>query len=129
MDNKLMAIKMKEAGLGNNLIAERLGISIVTVRRYVEKAIEVPAQKISTECCLSCGKPLEKTRVERHFCSRACRYKWWKENMLYSPSKAVRVFKCKRCGKIFITYGNKDRKYCCHSCYIKDRFDNEKRIV
>ena len=71
MDNKLMAIKMKEAGLGNNLIAERLGISIVTVRRYVEKAIEVPAQKISTECCLSCGKPLEKTRVERHFCSRA----------------------------------------------------------
>ena len=34
MDNKLMAVKMKEAGLGNSLIAERLGISIVTVRRY-----------------------------------------------------------------------------------------------
>jgi len=45
MDNKLMAVKMKEAGLGNSLIAERLGISIVTVRRYVEKAIEVPPRK------------------------------------------------------------------------------------
>lgn len=26
------------------------------------------------------------------------------------------------CGKAFVAYGNKDRKYCSHDCYIRDRF-------
>ena len=32
---------------------------------------------------------------------------------------------CEKCGKKFISYGNKDRKYCCHECYIEDRFGGE----
>ena len=35
------------------------------------------------------------------------------------------VYKCEKCGKKFISYGNKDRKYCCHECYIEDRFGGE----
>ena len=30
--------------------------------------------------------------------------------------------KCAYCGKDFISYGNKKRKYCSHYCYIHDRF-------
>ncbi|RXM53885.1 RNA polymerase subunit sigma-70, partial [Clostridium tetani] len=26
------------------------------------------------------------------------------------------------CGKEFSAYGNKNRKYCSHNCYIRDRF-------
>lgn len=29
---------------------------------------------------------------------------------------------CEYCGKTFLSYGNKNRKYCSHSCYINDRF-------
>jgi len=29
---------------------------------------------------------------------------------------------CARCGKEFTSYGNKNRKYCSHDCYIKARF-------
>ena len=29
---------------------------------------------------------------------------------------------CVYCGKEFIVYGNANRRYCCHNCYIRDRF-------
>jgi len=29
---------------------------------------------------------------------------------------------CVRCGKEFLSYGNRKRKYCSHDCYIKARF-------
>jgi len=129
MNEKLMAIQMKKAGLGNSLIAERLGINIATIRKYVEGITQIPKQDTDVDHCLTCGKKLVKNNGIQHFCSRTCRYEWWKNNMLLSPSKAVRVFKCECCGKTYVTYGNSQRKYCCHSCYIKDRFGNEKRTI
>ena len=33
---------------------------------------------------------------------------------------------CKQCGKPFTAYGNKGRKYCCHQCYIVDRFGGDR---
>jgi len=129
MDNRLTAVKMKEVGLANSIIAKRLGINIGTVESYVREVKETASQKLNVENCLGCGKEMEKKRSCQHFCSRTCRYEWWKNNMLLSPSKAVRVFKCKGCGKTFVTYGEKERKYCSHACYIKDRFENEKRTL
>lgn len=29
---------------------------------------------------------------------------------------------CKYCHKIFESYGNKTRKYCCHAHYVLDRY-------
>lgn len=39
---------------------------------------------------------------------------------------------CRHCKKEFISYGNKERKYCSHNCYIRERFGgdkNEKQIM
>ena len=32
---------------------------------------------------------------------------------------------CAYCGRFFSSYGKKGRKYCCHDCYIMDRFWSE----
>ena len=49
----------------------------------------------------------------KSFCKR------YKENG-FTPI-TDRVY-CKNCGVMFTVYGNKHRKYCCHECYINDRF-------
>ena len=36
--------------------------------------------------------------------------------------KANYEFTCVRCHKTFTAYGNKGRKYCCHECYVADRY-------
>ena len=36
--------------------------------------------------------------------------------------RAIYECVCECCGKTFSSYGNKNRKYCSHSCYIKGRF-------
>lgn len=40
--------------------------------------------------------------------------------------KAVYAYTCAHCGKPFTAYGNKERKYCSHNCYISDRFGEER---
>ena len=39
--------------------------------------------------------------------------------------KAVYHFVCACCGEPFTAYGNENRKYCSHSCYIAGRFGKE----
>ena len=36
--------------------------------------------------------------------------------------KAIYEYTCPTCGSAFTAYGNRHRKYCCHECYIADRF-------
>ena len=36
--------------------------------------------------------------------------------------KAIYEYTCPTCGSAFTAYGNSHRKYCCHECYIADRF-------
>ena len=36
--------------------------------------------------------------------------------------KAIYEYTCTTCGSAFTAYGNIHRKYCCHECYIADRF-------
>ena len=58
----------------------------------------------------------------KRFCSSRCRNKWWNSNLDKVNKKANYEFTCVRCHKTFTAYGNKGRKYCCHECYIADRF-------
>lgn len=39
---------------------------------------------------------------------------------------AKNTIACAHCGKPFTAYGNKERKYCSHNCYISDRFGEER---
>ena len=54
--------------------------------------------------------------------SEKCRNKWWNSNLDKVNRKANYEFICPHCKKPFSAYGNKNRKYCSHACYIEDRF-------
>ncbi len=74
--------------------------------------------------CKNCGEVVIQPvgKKEKKFCSSYCRSKWWNAHLDQVNRKANYEFVCPTCHKTFIVYGNKNRKYCCHTCYIKDRF-------
>jgi hypothetical protein len=47
---------------------------------------------------------------------------WWNSHQDTVKKKAVYHLICTTCSKPFDSYGNKNRRYCCHACYISDRF-------
>ena len=82
------------------------------------------------DICKNCGKPVEQTAGIKHriFCSKKCRQEWWNSHPEAVKQKAIYVFTCPNCGNAFTVYGNKNRKYCSHSCYITDRFGKERTL-
>lgn len=120
-------------GCGYATIANTLGVSVNTVKSYCRRnnlsCIQKPDQsaekeKLSLSYCQHCGKPLMVTAKTkpRRFCSDACRVAWWNSHQDSVKKKAVYHLVCAGCGKLFDSYGNKSRRYCCHACYIADRF-------
>jgi hypothetical protein len=35
---------------------------------------------------------------------------------------------CASCGRMFEDYTRNHRKYCCHACYIQDRFGKKESV-
>lgn len=58
------------------------------------------------------------------FCSDECRRNWWKEHPEEAKHSKAATYKCEcsYCQRVFYSYGNKNRKYCSHDCYIQARF-------
>ena len=127
---KLQIQKLRVEGLGYGKIAEKLDISINTIKTYCKRhgfggvAVEQTAVKGDEHFCLSCGVPVVQIagRKEKRFCSDKCRNKWWNSNLDKVNRKANYEYICLCCKKPFTVYGNKNRKYCSHECYIEDRF-------
>jgi DNA-binding CsgD family transcriptional regulator/endogenous inhibitor of DNA gyrase (YacG/DUF329 family) len=127
---------LRSEGQGYSMIANTLGISVNTVKSYCRRKNlsraqeQIPGNEIETRAlsfCQNCGKPLpaaEKVKPRR-FCSDVCRMSWWNSHQDSVRKKAVYILTCAYCGASFESYGNKGRKYCSHSCYIKDRFGEE----
>lgn len=82
-------------------------------------------------CCEQCGIMVVQNPGHKHkrFCSDKCRMLWWNSHQDLVKRKANYEFTCARCGKAFISYGNKSRKYCCQECYIEDRFGKKVRCA
>ena len=80
--------------------------------------------------CKHCGKKLNHgTKGQpKKFCSEECRRAWWKANNSELTKKAYYTFRCTECGKEFKSYGNKNRKFCSHDCYINNRFKKEGQL-
>ena len=74
--------------------------------------------------CQECGEVVIQPpkRKLKKFCSDKCRMKWWNTHQYLIKKEANYNIVCRNCGKQFVSYGNKERKYCCHACYIQDRF-------
>lgn len=138
-EQKTVVESLRSQGLGYKRIAAQTGISVNTVKSYLRKyalaAVEqnAPATDSAPELetaadnqflCRYCGKPVIQNpgRKEKKFCSDSCRTLWWNSHLDQVKRKAIYHFTCPTCGRDFTAYGNAHRKYCCHSCYIEDRF-------
>ena len=128
---RLKIRNLREAGLGYKKIAEQMQLSENTVKTYCRRhglggnmASQIPTQSTEAHVCLCCGAAVKQNpgRKEKKFCSDKCRRQWWKEHDYCIDRKAYYTLTCYECGNKFKSYGNKNRKYCSHNCYIKNRF-------
>ena len=120
---------LRSIGKSYKDIAIAMNLKESTVKTYcnrnglTDKDISLMFSETKNKC-LYCGvkinqKPKQKPKK---FCNDKCRFAWWNKNRELKNKKALYTIKCCGCGKEFISYGNKKRKYCSHSCYISTRF-------
>lgn len=101
-------------------IAIALGLSVNTVRSYIRRHPLKDAVQVG---CRQCGKPVmqHKGRKAKYFCSDRCRNAWWNAHPEKVQRKAYYRLTCQFSGKEFVSYGNKNRKYCSRLCYADAR--------
>ena len=122
---------LRQQKFGYTAIANSVGLSKDSVKAYCrahglagEKAESHTLEAVPTQLCQNCGKMLVQFhgRKTKKFCSPECRIAWWNAHPEAVKQKAVYKFTCPECGKDFTAYGNANRKYCSHDCYIVARF-------
>lgn len=101
-------------------IAIALGLSVNTVRSYIRRHPPKDAVQVGYR---QCGKPIlqAKGRKAKYFCSDRCRNAWWNAHPEKVQRKAYYRLTCQFCGKEFVSYGNRKRKYCSRLCYADAR--------
>ena len=138
-NQKNLILRLRKDGEGYKTIANTVGLSRDRVRSFCKSkniagfgaaaALNIEEQATDGNICPNCYAPIAQPTKGRRkkFCSEKCRREWWKNH----PDKTSRSdeasykLKCHSCGKEFISYGNKNRKFCSHECYIKSRFYEE----
>ncbi len=118
---------MRSDGQSYAAIADALGISRETIKKHCQRHpvdISPKAALSSKPHCKCCNKeiPTVHGRKQPLFCSTECRRTWWKEHPDVGQRKAYYTIICAGCGREFQSYGNANRKYCSHDCYIRSRF-------
>ena len=123
----------RKDGYGYKKISQLTGVCESTIKTFcrrnglggIAQENKPEGERIADEKrCLCCGKTViqHPGRKEKKFCSDICRNRWWNSHLDLVKRKAVYDFVCPTCGKAFSAYGNRNRKYCSHECYIEDRF-------
>ena len=125
---KQQIIDFRKQGYGYIKIGQMLGVSDNTISSYCRRNGLYSDTVSKSMPCKQCGKPIKRVsgRKPKKFCSDACRTLWWNKHLDCVNRKAVYEFTCANCGRTFFAYGNKDRKYCSHACYIADRYEKER---
>lgn len=122
---KTYIAELRKKGLGYKKISQKTGISADTVKTYCRRnGMSCQRNDLDSTKCMACGQPIVQNpgRKEKKFCSDRCRNQWWNSRLDLVNRKAMYHFTCSFCSKDFIAYGNAQRKYCSHACYIADRF-------
>lgn len=131
--------ELRLQGVGYKSIGTVVGLSRDIVRNYCKArnlngyasalTKNIRMKMDSGEACLYCGGELGEQTMGRpkKFCCEKCRREWWKAHpeAVKRSSDASYECTCENCGKKFISYGNKNRKFCSHDCYIRYRFWRE----
>ena len=132
-DERSKVLALRNDGVKIKDIAVTLNLSENTIKTFLKRA------KVRTEVkpvlkdgmlkgkCKECGATIisYQCRKTKLFCSDKCRMAWWNRNPELVNRKANYEYECAYCKKPFVAYGNSHRKYCCHECYISDRFGGE----
>jgi len=133
-DQKEKIKQMRQEGKSYLQIILSLGINENTVKAHCRRnnlgsniCVKPKTEKNRYTSCKHCGKSLTHgTKGQpKKFCSDECRRLWWKANDSEYVRKAYYTISCAGCGKKFESYGNKNRKFCDHACYIEYRFKKE----
>ena len=132
---KYAIAQMRKSGCGYGQIAKYLGIKENTIKSFCRRngLLQADLENIKPEdfedtstfrFCKNCGVQVPQTegRKVKKFCCDRCRNEWWNTHQGDVKRKAMYDYTCPVCGKEFFAYGNRNRKYCSHECYIKDRF-------
>ena len=125
---KIQIGNLRAAGLGYKKIAEQMELSENTVKTYCRRhglgGKMAELGEVKKDVCLCCGVGVKQNpgRKKKKFCSDKCRNKWWNAHLDKVNRKAMYEYECPYCKKPFTVYGNANRKYCSHECYIADRF-------
>ncbi len=116
--------ELRYANCGYATIAKSLGLSVSSVKAYCQRNNLAGNRSDDVNRCKRCGKPIQQIAGRKHikFCSPICRQAWWNTHQHEVKKKAVYLYTCAHCGNSFSAYGNKQRKYCSHACYIAARF-------
>ncbi len=117
IQNQIQTLAMK--GYGYKRIADVLELSPNTVKSHLRRHPPVAVGSV----CLHCGKPVEQKpgRKEKKFCSDQCRMAFWNSHQDLVNKQAYYTLTCQHCGKEFVSYGNRNRKYCSRACYADVR--------
>ena len=124
--------QMRIRGVSYSEIGKRLDLNVSTVKTYCRRnklqtanlqPLEAWRDFAAAIVCKQCGKPLLQgfRQKPKQFCSDKCRMAWWNTHRDEVNKKSVRKLVCSACGRTFESYDT-NRKYCCHACYINDRF-------
>lgn len=126
---KQQIMALRQSGISYTQISDMLNISINSIKSYCKRHNFGGKKALLSESstvlyCEHCGMPVKQNagRKTKRFCSDKCRMLWWNGHTELVKRKANYTCTCQNCGKEFISYGNKNRKYCSHECYIEDRF-------
>ncbi|HCC35350.1 MAG TPA: RNA polymerase subunit sigma-70 [Ruminococcaceae bacterium] len=123
---KHQIIELKRQGHTAAEIAAVIGESANTVKTYCyrhKKEIEDAPVLTPPGYCQNCGEQIAQTPKQKpkKFCCVRCRELWWNKNRRYLNTN-MRTAHCAYCEKDFEKFENSPQRYCCHACYINDRF-------
>lgn len=132
----IQIVKLRGQGLGYKQIAGMVNLSRDSVRSYCKtrgltgyvSAVRMNMKDMMDRgaACGFCGGPMKKaaTGRPRRFCCEECRRRYWKGHRaeIKKSESAIYIRECLYCHETFESYGNKNRKFCCHDHYIKYRF-------
>lgn len=123
-DNKTKEsiLTMRREGMSFTEIAGFLSLSPNTVKSicYRSRVQALPVEDDRPSTCKNCGRPLQQVSASRKkiFCSSQCRYSWWNHYRSRRPYRLT----CYCCGREFISFGNKKKKYCSRECCQASRY-------
>ena len=115
-------LTLRDRGQTYAAIAGKLGLPLNTVKSYCQRSKgNHPAEG---SFCRNCGEPLAHSAKVRQksFCCNHCRNAWWNNHRDQLNHRDARTQMCLYCGCDFETFGKRGQKYCCHECYIADRY-------